>query len=634
MEIPGAQVTASANATTALTSPQPTSVLEGEALRHAQAPTLGATLEQLPGLRSWSTGNGVGKPTIRGLRSDRVVIATGGQRLENQQWGDEHGPQVEAADIERLEVIRGPASVLYGSDALGGVVNIIPRELPTAFGRSPFVGGRVHGGFGTVDGNTEAGLGVEGAVQGFGWRGSFTGRRSSDVATPTGELFNSGSEARTASGSVGLRGAKGSVDLSYVHRDERIEIHEDPAEDPGATPYQRIEDRLGRVSAIIPLGGTSRLDVHLGAEQNRRREFEGRDEPAVALGLLANSLGGAARYHHPQLGVWDGLVGVSFHANRFTKFGEESLIPASTGTDVALFAFEQAEAGRWHFALGARFDHKTLDVDEDLALGVVAQKQDWDAVTGNIGALYRVAEPVALVANVCRGFRAPSNFDLYSNGVHEGTVAYEKGNPGLKVETSLNGDVALRLQTSRFRAEAGGFINAIQDYIYPRPTGTFDAASGFEIFETVQGRARLAGFEVSAEAHPEQRIHISASSDFVRGDNVDTDQPLPWIPPLRALYGVRYELDPIGPTKDAYVGVRGESIAQQKRLDAFDSGVPAYSLVHAEAGVTVRVAERAVVVDLGLRNLFDRAYRDFMSRFKAYADAPGRNVTVRLSTRF
>ena len=634
IELPATQVTASASATTPMTSPQPTSVLSGEALRQAQTPNLGGTLERLPGVRSWSTGSGIGKPAIRGLRSDRVVIAANELRLDNQQWGDEHGPQIETAEIERIEVIRGPGSVLYGSDALGGVVNVIPKMMPVAFGRSPFIGGQVHGGYGSVDQNGEGGLALEGAAEGFGFRGSFTGRKSQDIETPEGKLFNSGNESMTGAGTVGVRGPRGSVDLSYTRRNEVVQIHEDPVEDPTATPHQRIEDDLGRLSAILPIGAASRFELNIGAERNRRREFEAEDDPTVALGLLARTYGGVAHYHHPQLGAFEGMLGLSYQNNRFTNFGEESLIPASTGNDAGVFVFEETELGKWRLTFGARYDHKTLDVEDDADLGVAAQTRDWDAVSGSAGALYRVIEPVALVVNVGRGFRAPSNFDLFSNGVHEGTVAFEKGNPDLKVETSINGDLAVRVQMAKLTAEAGGFINEINDFIYTRPTGTLDPGSGFEIFQTVQGNARLVGYEASAEVHPERHVHLSVSSDFVRGDNTDTDTPLPWIAPVRALYGIRYEADPIGQISDAYIGLRGESVAKQTRVDPFDTTVPSYTLVHAEAGFKVAFGERSVALDVGARNLADKAYRDFMSRFKTYALAPGRNITVRLTTQF
>lgn len=634
VELPATQVTASASPTTPMTSPQPTSVLAGQALRQARTPSLGGTLEQLPGLRSWSTGSGVGKPTIRGMRSDRVVIAANELRLDNQIWGDEHGPQVETADVERIEVIRGPGSVLYGSDALGGVVNVIPKALPVAYGRSPFVGGQVHAGYGSVDENGEGGIALEGAAEGFGFRGSFTARRSGDVETPEGTLFNSGGEALTGTGSIGVRGSRGSVDLAYTRRNEDVEIHEDPAEDPTATPHQKIEDDLFRLGAILPAGASGRIEVNIGAERNHRREFESADDPTVALGLTADTRGGVAHYHHPPLGTFEGMLGLAYQHSRFRKSGEESLIPASTGHDVGLFAFEETEIGRWRLAFGARFDHKTLDVEDDADLGVVAQQRDWDALSGSAGALYRVSEPVALVVNVGRGYRAPSSFDLYANGVHEGTVSFERGNPDLGVETSLNGDVAVRVQTPVVSAEVGGFINQIDDFIYTRPTGTFDPGSGFEIFEAVQGNARLAGYEVSVDAHLAPHLHVNVSSDFVHGDNTETDTPLPWIPPLRVLYGVRYEAEGAGPLTDAYVGVRAESVAEQSRLDPLDTGVPSYTLVHAEAGCEFPIGAQTVVLDVMARNLADASYRDFMSRYKTYALAPGRNITLRVTARF
>jgi iron complex outermembrane receptor protein len=634
IEMAATQVTASAGATTPLTSPQPTSVLSGEALRQSLAPTLGGTLEQLPGLRSWSTGSGIGKPTIRGLRADRVVIAANQLRLDHQQWGDEHGPQLETAEIERVEVIRGPGSVLYGSDALGGVVNVVTKMMPVAFGRSPFVRGQVHAGYGSVDRNGEGGLALEGARGGFGFRGSLTGRRSRDVRTPEGELFNSGNEALTASGTVGVRGPRGSVDLSYTRRDEEVRIHEDPAEDPAATPHQEIADDRARLSAIVPIGRQSRLELNLGAGLNRRREFESDDDPTVTLGLLSRTHGGVAQFHHPPLGAFGGVLGLAYQHQRFRKFGEESLIPASTGDGVGLFAFEEGELGKWRLTLGLRYDHRTLDVAEDADLGVAEQARDWNALSGSAGVLYRVSEPMALVLNVGRGFRAPSNFDLFSNGVHEGTVAFEKGDPGLDVETSLNVDAAVRVHGPKLSAELGAFVNRIDDYIHTRPTGTFDPESGFEIFQAVQGNARLAGYEASAEFHPGRHVHLSVSSDFVRGDNLDTDTPLPWIAPVRALYGVRWEADPIGRITDAFIGLRGESIGRQSRVDPFDTTVPAYTLVHAEAGFKVAIGERTVAVDVGARNLADRAHRNFMSRFKTYALAPGRNLTVRLTTAF
>ncbi len=633
IEVPGAQVTASPSPTEALTSPQPTSVLSGEQLHSALQPSLGATLELLPGVRNWSTGSGVGKPSIRGLRSDRVVMVNEGQRIENQQWGDEHGPQVETASIERIEVIRGPASVLYGSDALGGVVNVIHRELPTAFDRGPIVRGSVFGAAGSVDDNLEGGAMLEGGVQGFGWRGGFVTRESDDISTPSEDLFNSGNEALTGSGAVGWRGGWGSVDGGYTHRNEEIQIHEDPAEDPTATPYQKIIDDAGNARLLLPIGSGQRIQVRGAYERNFRREFEAADDPNVALGLEATTATADAQYTHRALGPLEGIVGASFFNQDFEKSGEESLIPNSSAWDAALFAFEQIDRDAWHWSFGVRYDHRELEAEDDVDLGVTAQTRTWDAVTGNLGALYRIGENTAVVANLGRGFRAPSSFDLFANGVHEGTVAFEVGDPGLDVEQSLNGDLAIRFQGSRARAEISGFVNSIQDFIYSQPTGNIDPGSGFEIFQVVQGDALLSGFEFSGELHPIAQVHLMATAEHVVGDNTTSDVPLPWIPPFRGQLGVRWEPEAFGRI-ESHVGMRGEFVAEQTRLDPFDTATDGYALAHLEAGVQIPAGDRNVDVDLTVRNLFDESYRDFMSRYKTYAEAPGRNVTVRVTAKF
>ncbi len=310
IELPEVQVTASPLATTSLTSPQPTSVLSGEELQAQRSASLGETVSSLPGVHSLSTGSGIGKPVIRGLSSNRVLVLADGQRLENQQWGDEHGPQVEAGEAERVEVIRGPASVLYGSDAIGGVINVITPPLPDAMDRDAFVNGRVLASYGTNNEQPDGTLSLEGATGAFGFRGSLTGRTSNDVSTPAGDLFNSGGETFNGSGTVGYRGDFGSVNASYTRRNEEIQIHEDPAEDPEATPFQRIgEDRVHLGANLA--AGPSHFDVDLGYERNRRREFEATDATDVALGLLAKTYSGDVRFHHVPLGPFAGVVGVS-----------------------------------------------------------------------------------------------------------------------------------------------------------------------------------------------------------------------------------------------------------------------------------------------------------------------------------
>jgi len=633
VELPDLQVTAAPGATTALTSPQPVSVLGGSDLASSRSATLGETVSALPGVRSFSTGSGIGKPVIRGLSSNRVLILADGERVESQQWGDEHGPQIEAGEADRIEVIRGPASVLYGSDALGGVINVVTPPLPDAFGRDPFVGGRAVVSYSTNNEQPDGTLAAEGASEGLGFRGSFTGRTGSDVRTPAGELFNTGLWTVNGSGAVGYRGGWGSVSASYARRDEKVEIHEDPAEEPDATPFQRIGDDRVHLSANLPVG-VSHLDIDVGVGRNRRREFEEEGATEIALGLLSRTYSADVRLHHAPVGPVAGIVGVSGLRNSFEKFGEETLVPDNAYNNVGLYAFEQAELGRWNLSLGARYDYRRLTVEDDAELGVTRQRRSYNSVTGNVGALYRVAEPVALVFNLGRGYRSPTAFDLFSNGVHEGTVRFERGDPTLKNETSVNTDLAVRVQTNEVSAELGGYVNYIDDFIFPDPTGETDPESGFQIFDITQGNARLAGFEAVMEYHATRWLHLRGTADYTRGQNRTTDTPLPFIPPFRATYSVKLEGEDRWGVQHPYFSIGGESNARQTDLDPDDFAPDGYTLVHLGAGVVVPMGERAVALDLQLRNALDQEYADFLSRYKTYALDPGRNFVVRLSAEF
>ncbi|MBK7593920.1 MAG: TonB-dependent receptor [Gemmatimonadetes bacterium] len=225
----------------------------------------------------------------------------------------------------------------------------------------------------------------------------------------------------------------------------------------------------------------------------------------------------------------------------FEKSGEETLIPSNNADNVGVYGFGQVDRGRWQFSGGARYDYRRLTNEADAALALAAGTRNYSSVTGNVGALYRVNEPIALVANVGRGFRAPSPFELFSNGVHEGTVRFERGNAGLKNETSLNVDLAVRAQSSAVQGELGVFRNAIANYIYPNPSGVDDPQSGFQIYDITQGDAVLSGVEAAMEYHPIDRVHLRVGGDYTRGQNTTTDQPLAFVAPLRVTGGVRYE---------------------------------------------------------------------------------------------
>jgi iron complex outermembrane receptor protein len=644
VELAAVQTSASPTATTPLRAPQAMATLGGEPLREAQGRSVGETLEPLAGVRSISMTTGIGKPVIRGLSSQRVVTLDNGQRVESQQWGTDHAPTMETRDAERIEVIKGPASVLYGSDAIGGVVNVVARALPDATGRAPFM----QGGVATVyDHNLrgpEATMSLEGGAGGLGWRASVTGRAMGDMRTPDGPLVNTQNRTGNVLLAAGWRGRWGSVATRLSRRDERIEIYDDPIEVPGYTGFQRIVSERAKVEVRLPVRA-GRVEIDVATEGNDRREFDDAAADLHALGLTARTVTTTAHWHDaPRLAFgaeWQGMLGVAGMTQRFVKSGEETLVPNAGAGNVGLYGYQQGTWERLTLSVGARWDVRTITAEDDDVLDLARTTRAWNTWTGNVGATYSLRDDVAFVATVARGFRSPWYNELFANGFHEGTRAFERGNPALALETSHNVDLGVRVRRRALTLDAGVFSNVIDNYIYLRPFGT--GGRVFDSLQVVQGDAWLRGGEVAFTGQPLGWLTVEAGGDVTLGDNRTTGVPLTFVAPPRLTWGVRLHDAALAPVARVLAGARGtrqvvphlrvhgETHATQTRLDPSDIAPPGFTLWHATAGVSFASARGPVQVDLVARNVFDVRHRPFLSRYKEFADAPGRVVQVRVS---
>lgn len=632
--VPAVQITATFAPTRVLDAPQAVAVIGGAELRRAQGAAVGDALELLPGIRSLSMTTGIGKPVIRGLTHNRIVTLDNGQRSETQQWGHDHSPNVETANAEQIEVIKGPASVLYGSDALGGVVNVVAPALSQARGESPFVRGRATMAYNTNVMGPDGTLRVDAARGGLGARLSATGRVTGDMRAPRGVLRNTENETGHLDGSIGFTGDRGKIALRYSDRSERIEIFDDPISAPGYSGYQRLTTRRGTLDADRQLSARARVQTQWGVEQNFRREYDDAAASDIALGLLINTASGFVHLHHDAVGPFSGgTIGVFAMDSRFQKRGTETLIPNSQSRNVAVYALEHIARGRWRGTVGARYDVRDLSVEDDAVLSLSAQSQAHAAVTGSAGLSYRLSEWASVVASLGRGFRAPAAPDLYANGFHEGTRAYERGNPNLNVETSLNTDFGLRVEHADVAGEVSVFNNAIRDYIYLRPFGS--GGLRFDSLEVVQGNAVLRGVEGRLAWRAQSWLTLQAAGDLVQGNNTTVDVPLTFVPPPRVLLGARVERPMLGSVlARPWLSVGAERNWRQTRLDPRDVSPAGYTLYSLGAGGTLLAGAQVLVVDLGVRNVLDVRYRSFMSRYKEFADGPGRALVLRVTTEF
>ncbi len=431
-------VTATRSAISPLTAPLASAELAGERLRRAHEVSLAHALDELPGVRTLSTGEQVAKPVIRGLTGPRVLVLDNGQRLEDYSWSDEDGPSVDARLAERVEVIRGPASVLYGSDAIGGVINVIPNEVPDGRGRPAFARGtaELYG----ASNNDEVGtaLRAEGASGRLGWSVTAIGRRASNFhtppgndSTPSGDLYNTAFHAINGEVAAGLHGERGSVMLRYTRYGGDFGLLDGPPvpADNVSGPLRRVGDNRLQLTSNTVLGGV-RLETKSQWQRHALQELVDQSRVASAtptFDLLLNTFSTDVLLHHAGPHGLTATVGVSGLFQDNQTRGTVPLVPAARTTGGAAFVLGTAALGRWTVVAGARGEGRQVSADSNGALKVSAQTRHAAAFTGDLGLVYRAAPGLAVAVNAGRAFRAPTLFELFTNGPHLGENRYEVG---------------------------------------------------------------------------------------------------------------------------------------------------------------------------------------------------------------
>ncbi len=632
LEAPPITITAKPQSVEVFVAPQSVTVIEGRQLDRQRGQNLSSAIESSPGVSAVTTGAGIGKPVVRGLTAQRVLILSDGIRQEGHSWGDEHGPEIDTFNAEKIEVVRGPLSLLYGADALGGVVSI-KSEDPPFDNDQPVFGGKLMPNAFSNNRSGGGALSLHGARGGVGFRAYGGLRSAGDIQTPEGRLRNSGTEEFNGGGSVGVKKDWGTITVGYSRFNQRLEITEDPAEAPDATPYQKITHDKARLNADFPLEW-GRLEVNTGWQRNNRREFEAKDAPTEALNLVLRTHTWDVKAHHNQLGPVTGTLGVQGMLQKNETLAEEKLVPGYDLRDIGVFLYEEMPVKQVTLSAGARLDNRRVDAKNEPVLGVTAQRLNYDAITGAAGAVWRIAEPWALALNVGTGWRAPSPFELFVNGEHEGTGRFIVGNAGFKTERALNKEVSLRYRTARVSGEMGVFHNRIDRFIFLAPTGVDDVDSGLPIFEYRQADATFVGVELALRAQPTDWLVLDAGADYIRARSEQTKEPLPLIPANRMRLGAKLVQKLLGRLADPYLGVKARLVDRQNRVPSFESKTSGYALFDFSLGADVPLLGNRVSVDIGLENAFDQPYRDHLSRYKAFALNPGRNATLKVTVPF
>jgi iron complex outermembrane receptor protein len=622
---------------------QPTSALTGwDLVRDAEA-SLGETLAEAPGVTASYNGPGSSRPIIRGLGGDRVrILEAGVGSGDVSSQGPDHAVGIEPLAAERIEVVRGPATLLYGSGVMGGVVNVIDRRIPRELPLRSLTGSAMGLG-GTVADERTVAVELNGGVGSWAVHASGLKRKTGDYAIPGFAEHQHDGESPPAEGgdeafgvlpNSAIETARGALGLSWIgdagyfgaavsglDNDYGVPGHaHGHEEEPGAEEEEEgvligLEQRRFDAEGTwrFPEGFLRALQGRFGYTDYQHTEFEG---TAVGTRFYNRQWEGRLEVDHNLFELLNGSVGGQLGGRAFEAQGEEAYVPPSETSEFGLFLFQELEQESLRFQVGGR-----MEIQRAREKPTGLEKDDVGfSLSGGLN--WAVTDRLSLALTGARSQRLPSLEELFADGPHAATFAYEIGDSDLEPETAHSIDATLHLTGGLIRVEATTFLNLFDGFIYQEYTG--GEVEGLPVLQTVQGDAAFLGGEGSVEFDLIHRgshhLLIEGWGDYVRAELRATDEPLPRIPPLRFGSRLRYN----GGTIRADLGVT--TVSAQDRTAPFEEETDGYSMLDLSLGY--RLFTGAVTHDIVLRgsNLTDREARSHTSFLKEMAPLPGREI--------
>jgi iron complex outermembrane receptor protein len=617
------------------------------------------SISKLPGVSILSTGPGVSKPSIRGLSYDRVVVYSQGVRLENQQWGDEHGIGVSTSGINSIEVIKGPSYVLYGSDAMGGVLYVEPERYSSDF--SVDYMGLYNSNYNGITNN----LGLKGSSGKFSYIARANMVDNQSFSTPDGEVENTwfkendvqaGLKYETEKFSSDLRLTMNFSELGLPHMEEGHDDHDDHDEEghddhdeEGHDDHEDHEDHYQELSHTtltwvntFDLGNDHQLNVTLGRQLNDRKEFggheeeeghddhdeeghddhddhEGHEEGEAELDMQLSTNTLDVSLVMPQSDNLNLTIGTNFLSQENKNFGHEELIPDAEKKDFGLYALGQITMENGAALLGVRYDNRSISSDMGSA--------DFSNFNGSVG-IKRDFENSTLRFNIGSGYRAPNLIELFADGVHHGTFRYERGNLNLVAEKSFQTDISFDINNDDSSVSFDLFYNDISDYIYISPSS--DREDGFAVYDYMQQDSELYGGEISfAKKTGFDWLSYNTSLEYIFAESAD-GEALPFISPLT--FNQVFNID-ISSNYSFEIDFLAK--AKQGRVSMFEEETDGYSVLNLSGNWMTSFLDNDLNIFWSISNVFDKEYYDHLSRLKtAGIEEMGRNISVGLKYNF
>ena len=630
----------------------PSSVLSGDALVLKRGSSLGDTLGSLPGVSSTYFGPNANRPVIRGQDGDRVrMLSNAGASLDASALSFDHAVPIDPLVVERIEVLRGPAALLYGGSAVGGVVNAIDNRIPR--GKEDAVNGAAEVRLGGPANERGASALVEGGGGGFAWHVDAFGRKTDDLRVPTFDrpVDGGGTERRNRIVNSASSAKGGAVGGSLVWDHGYLGASADTYRNDYGTvaeedvTIQMKRDKLALAGEVRDLGGPFKL-VRGQMQHNdyRHAEVEGTGE--VGTTFKNKGTDGRLEAEHVSVplagGTLRGVLGVQGEDTRFSALGEEAFVPTTRTEQGALFAFEELAFDRLSLTAGARVERTRIASEGD-GPDVVEERfgdpqtRRFTAGSMALGASWKLSQQWQLLGNLARTERAPTYYELFANGVHVATAAYERGDTELGKERSTNVDVAVQWKEGAHHFKVGAWNSRFTNYIALLRTGepdfVNDEGESFPVYGFAGVPARLYGLEAEGQwrvLDGPQQVDVDGKFDLVRAENRSTGEPLPRIAPARLTLGTTYTL--AGWSARAEV----QRVARQTRVPSDDVPTDGYTLVNLSASYKLRLSSADALLFARLDNVGNKlAYNAAtINTVRDLAPLPGRRLMAGVRVAF
>ncbi len=608
-------------------------------LQIKRSSTLAQSLDFQPGVSIRSNGTATSRPVIRGFSNNMILILEDGLRMGDlSSASDDHGISDDGSEPEKIEIIRGPASLLYGNNAIGGVVNVITDAIPSTIPQ------QLNGHFLTEgsSGNNQylSNLHLNYGYKLLSFHGNIYKRKAGDYLVPSGgKTFNSFFETFGGQTGVSLHPDWGLTGFSISSFQNKYGL---PAPN-GSASAAYINMKKSELKFLTDINIENSLLSSLnfkGSYQNYRHQeidkFTG--NVGTSFNLESTNIDFSAK-HIPFFQNMNGVFGFSTSYQKYKIVGSEAITPNTNSLTAAAYIFEQIKRDKLNLSFGARTEINNLNISQATLTDSIfaGQKKYFSTLSGSVGVVYSLTSEASIFLNIAKAFRSPSTEELSSYGIHEAANSFDVGNRNLSQENNTGIDVGFRMNNDEYTSEITGYLNSIDNYISRMPQPFFytkdisessssiigfNDSTGYRVKKYLNQKAIFYGFESKITFKLMDHISTTIIADFVRAKNYKTNENLPQIPPFRFSYETRYTVD------QYWFGLNAKAAAAQKSFALNETPTAGYFLLDLYGGFKFFSGRFAHIISCKIENTLNREYKDHLSAIKEFTSMPGRNISV------